>query len=305
MYFVGVDIGGTKIEIGLVDQYGKVVSSKRFPTDAASGPDIIINRLTKHLSDLIDSVKSEVAIAGQVDSQRGVVISSPNLPGWQNIDLKTVLSKTFSLPVKVLNDVRAITLGEWKFGSGTGCADFLCIFIGTGIGGGVVSGNKLLEGASSTFAELGHMTIQSDGPVCTCGNRGCIEAFAGGWAIAKEAQRRVAAKQQATILSSYDIVSAKEVISAYRDGDVVARQVIELATQAFKVACISFVHLYNPSVISLGGGILTGLPEIVSMVDEFIKQNAMRACVVNTKVVPAALLNSAGVIGAATSILEE
>jgi glucokinase len=128
--------------------------------------------------------------AGQIDPEHGMVRFAPNL-GWHNVPFQSDLAGALGLPVVVTNDVRAATWGEWLHGAGKGCNDLVCLFIGTGIGGGVVSGGKMLSGCSNTAGEVGHMIINLHGPPCSCGSRGCFEALAGGWAIARQAREAV------------------------------------------------------------------------------------------------------------------
>ena len=193
VFTLGVDIGGTKIETALLDASGKIVASHYRLIGAIKAPERVIEGV-------IDSVNIcqqqsgqkaaalGVGVAGQIDKLTGIVRRSPNLPDWHEVPLKDRLSLALGLPVIVDNDARAITWGEWKHGSGQGCNDIVCLFVGTGIGGGVVSAGRLIEGVKNTAGELGHLTIVAAGRQCHCPNEGCLEAYAGGWAIAERAQ---------------------------------------------------------------------------------------------------------------------
>jgi len=198
---LGVDLGGTKVETSLVDITGHILASHRLPTQSEKGPDGVI-------ADIIECVKNclgeasktaqalGVGMAGQIEKYTGIVRFAPNL-GWHNIALRTMLEEALVLPVVVTNDVRAATYGEWLYGAGQGVDDLVCLFVGTGVGGGIISSGKLLEGCNNTAGELGHLTIITDGRQCHCRNRGCLEAYAGGWAIAERAQEAVRTEPKA------------------------------------------------------------------------------------------------------------
>ncbi len=190
---VGVDLGGTKVEAALVDAEGHVVTSRRHPTDSKTkGPQRVIADIVACVGECLgEGVRNAgalgVGVAGQIDAATGTVRFAPNL-GWRDVPLRAELERTLRLPVVVVNDVRAATFGEWAHGAGKGVNDLVCLFIGTGIGGGVVSGGQLLEGCCNMAGELGHMTIVAGGRPCHCPNRGCLEAYVGGWSIAERAQ---------------------------------------------------------------------------------------------------------------------
>ena len=197
---LGVDLGGTKVEMALVDAAGRIVASQRRPTQPEKGPDAVIADIVACVETCLGEAGKAaqslgVGVAGQLD-RTGTLRFSPNL-GWRNVSLKVKLEEALGIPVVIDNDVRAATRGEWRHGAGQGVNDLVCLFVGTGIGGGVVSGGRILEGCSNTAGELGHMTIVADGRRCHCPNRGCLEAYAGGWAIAERAQETVRADPQA------------------------------------------------------------------------------------------------------------
>ena len=193
LYTLGVDLGGTKIDTALVDFCGNVVCSHYRFINPTRNPDIAI-------SEIIDSVQiclkktGKVAsslglgVAGQIENIKGIVRRSPNLPDWKDVPLKARLEESLQIPVTINNDVRVITWGEWKHGAARGLNDFVCLFLGTGVGGGIVSKGQLLEGSQNIAGELGHMTIVAAGRKCHCPNEGCLEAYVGGWAIAERAQ---------------------------------------------------------------------------------------------------------------------
>ena len=190
-YTLGVDLGGTKIKTALVDVSGRILSVEKHPTYAEKGSKGVISEVLACIDGCLSKARQKaravgIGIAAQVD-WKGVVRSAPNLK-WRNVPLKEKLEARLGIPVFVINDVRAATFGEWRYGSGKGVDDLAVLFVGTGIGGGVISGGNIITGCSNTGGELGHITIVLDGRKCSCFNAGCLEAYAGGWAIAEYAR---------------------------------------------------------------------------------------------------------------------
>ena len=312
---IGVDLGGTKVEVALVDATGQILRHLQKPTEVKSGPD----RIIAEISQMVHTLKEEgpvsapvgvgVGVAGQITADTGVVRFSPNL-GWHDVPLKENLKDFLDLPVVVINDVRAATWGEWLHGAGQAVEDLICLFIGTGIGGGVVSGGRVLTGASNTAGELGHMTIDLHGPVCTCGNRGCLEALAGGWAIARWAQKAIndSPAAGAAFLKAAGLrqplgdgdLTAETVAEAAQAGDPLARLVVDEVTNALIAGGVALVNAFNPARLILGGGALEGLPELPARLEAGIRRGALKVATADFKVVRAQLGNDAGVVGAAS-----
>ena len=225
-------------------------------------------------------------MAGQVLPGDGIVKFAPNL-AWHNVDLKAAIRNELNIPVVVLNDVRAGTWGEWKFGGGKGVEDIVCLMIGTGIGGGAVIGGKLMSGVNNSAGELGHFTVELKGPKCTCGNIGCLESLAAGWAIAKQGNAK----------------SAKEVLRSAEQGDKPAKLIIENAIEAIVAGCVGYANVFNPSRLILGGGLGLALPNLLERVEQGVKERALTTASEKLQVVPATLMNRAPVIGAASYAL--
>lgn len=305
-YAIGVDLGGTKVEVGLVDEKGQVHTSLRLETHAEQGPQIIQDRILEKIALLRESrvpiLGIGIGMAGQIHPKTGEVIFAPNLK-WHHVPLQERMEKETGLPVRVLNDVRAITWAEWKHGAGQGSEDFICLFIGTGIGSGIVSGNHLLIGSSNTAGEVGHMTIDFNGPICTCGNQGCLEAFAGGWGIAARAKEALATSQNSKELSDVKGITAKRVIEAYHEGKEWAKQVMEQAKRALIAGCVNLVNAFNPRHLIIGGGVIEGMPEWIGEIKQGIQQHALKAAIQLLEVKKACLGDKVGVIGSATFIL--
>jgi len=306
---VGVDLGATKVLVGLVDREGEIERKLRFTTRVEDGPKAILEEVAEGIRDLRANICSPlvgvgVGLAGQIDPTEGSVLFAPNL-GWKNVPCQRDLSRALDLPVIVTNDVRAITLGEWLHGAGQGCTDLVCLFVGTGIGGGVVSAGKILCGSTNAAAEIGHLIIDIDGPPCTCGNRGCLEALAGGWAIARRAQEAVVRNPIAgkflleTAGGEKASISAETVARAAQAGDPLATQLMNDVVRALVAGSVSLVHAFNPSSLILGGGVVEGAPELVRRVAEGVLQQAFAASTRGLQILPSKLKENAGIVGAA------
>ncbi|MCP8322620.1 MAG: ROK family protein [Candidatus Methylarchaceae archaeon HK02M2] len=304
---LGVDLGGTKVKTALVDVNGQILSAHKYPTHPEKGSDKIITDILTSIDECLDKARQEakvlgIGIAGQVDF-KGVVHYAPNLK-WRNVPLKEKLEEKLGLPVIVVNDVRAATWGEWRYGSGKGVDDLIVLFVGTGIGGGVISGGKILVGCSNTGGELGHITIVYGGRSCRCPNMGCLEAYAGGWAIAERAQEAVRSDPEAwqyltSLAGSIENITAATVGHAYREGDQKAHQLVKETGQYLAAGAVSIVNAFNPCLFVLGGGVIEGLPDLIQIVENFTRKKALESALKNLKFVKAALGDDAGVIGAA------
>lgn len=310
---IGVDLGGTKLELARVNADGRLEQRILIRTDVKGGPKAVMSEIITAAKELRKHATAPpaaigVAVAGQIDEEQGVVRFAPNL-GWRDVPLGMTLGSALEVPVVLMNDVRAATWGEWLHGAGRGYDDLVCVFAGTGIGGGVVSGGKMLTGCTNTLGEIGHITIDLNGPQCTCRNSGCLEALAGGWAIGRNAQNAI--KQDAAagayLLSmadgKLDHVSAKIVGEAMHDGDPLAVRLIDDAARALSAGAVSLVNAFNPCRLILGGGVIEGIPELVDRIREGVLAKALTAAIARLEVVRAELRHDAGVIGMAACAL--
>lgn len=306
---VGVDLGATKVLVALVDHEGQVHRKLRLTTRVKDGPKAILEDVVEAIRDLRGNLSScllgvGVGVAGQIDPTQGNVLFAPNL-GWKNVPFQLDLSRALDLPVVMTNDVRAITWGEWLHGAGQGCNDLVCVFIGTGIGGGVVTAGKILSGSTNAAAEIGHLIIDINGPSCTCGNRGCLEALAGGWAIARRAQEAVVRDPVAgkflleAVGGEKTSISAETVARAAQAGNPLASHLMNDVVKALIAGSVSLVHAFNPSRLIFGGGVVEGIPELVHRVAEGVFQQAFAASTWGLQILPSKLKENAGIVGAA------
>lgn len=308
LYYIGVDIGGTKIEIVLIDSQGRLVEVYREPT-GAEGPSSTIHRIAKVVQQLqqkhaeLTIASVGVAIAGQVIPHSGIVVFAPNL-AWHDVPFQNELHNLLQLPVSVINDVRAATYAEWLFGHGAGVQDFICLFVGTGIGAGIVSGGRMLTGHTNSAAEVGHMIINLKGRRCHCGNQGCFEAQAGGRAIGEIARAAVAAdpekgKALLALTPEGNEMTTFEVVKAAKAGDPLALSIIEEAVAALIAGIVSLANAFNPERIILGGGVIDGYPELIEKISHGVHQAALQVATRNLLLMPPKLEAHTVAIGAA------
>lgn len=306
---IGIDLGGTKLALGKVDEKGRIIQRIRFATDMAGGSGAVIEQLVEGVRQLnrADSASISgigIGVAGQVDRETGAVKFAPNLD-WHDVPLRADVEKACGSPVVVTNDVRAALWGEWLFGAGRGADDLICIFIGTGIGGGIVCGGKVLEGCGNTAGEIGHMTVALDGPLCNCGNRGCMESLAGGWGIARMTQERVKTDPAhgRTVLKmaggKIEEITAITVAQAFYAGDPLAEEIMNEVTDALAAGIAALVNAINPCRIILGGGIIEGMPDLISKIDNGVRRRALSAATGCLEITASKIGNDAGIIGAA------
>jgi len=306
---IGIDLGGTKIETALVDAGGVVREKVRRATPVADGAAGVRAAIAVMVREVQSKATGPLAgvgvgVAGQVEHRTGVVRAAPNLH-WHDEPFAARLSADLGMRVVVDNDVRIATWGEWLHGAGQGCDDLVCLFVGTGVGGGIVSGGRMLSGPANTAGELGHFPIDFNGPKCHCNTRGCIEAFAGGWAIARQAQEAIAADAAGGTAmleitgGRIEAVTGAVVGQAARRGDALAKQVIANVGHALAAGVTGIVNALNPARVILGGGVIEGTPEFIDVVAAGVRDSALSAASAAVKVVRAALGNDAGVVGAA------
>ncbi len=305
---VGVDLGGTKILTALVDGAGRVVASHRLETPVDDGFEGVAATVVDTVRNVVGDASTDpralgIGVAGQV-SRGGVVRFAPNLE-WHDAPLGGLLTERLGLPAVVLNDVRAAAWGEWRHGAGRGVADLVVVFLGTGVGGGVVSGGNLLEGCDNAAGELGHTMLVSGGRPCRCPNDGCLEAYVGGWAIAERAREAIRADGSAgarlvELAGSEEEVTAAHVTEAWREGDVLGARIHEATVAYLASGLVGLANAYNPCRIVLGGGVIESVPELVDAVCGPVLERALGPVAEGLEIVRAERAGEAGVIGAAS-----
>jgi len=306
-YVLGIDIGGTKLAAGVADSAGKLLISDRIPTDPSSGAKNAIDRLIELCRRLIRESGVPVAAAGvgsvgPLDQQTGRIISPVNMPGWGSVPLVDMLHDGLKIPVYLDNDANAAALGEHLFGAGRGVANMIYLTISTGIGGGVILDGRLYQGSNGNAGELGHMSVDYHGRPCPCGNVGCIEQYASGTAIARQARELLQSSNAPSLMrelaGSIDKVNAKVVQDALEREDRLARQIWDEAMLALGTFLANIIHSFNPQRIVMGGGVTNAGVLLFESVRQITKKRTIPAMMQIVDIVPAQLGDQVGVLGA-------
>lgn len=308
MYQIGVDIGGTNMKIGLVDSQLRIVrrSSIPFPhLDGAAVAAQIAAESRKLLEaqgcteDALSCVG--VIVPGSIDPTGAIVLNAYNL-GFHNVPLRAQLQACFgNIPVFLANDADGAGLAELGRGAFVGCQTAVLLTLGTGVGGGLILGGRMFSGGMKQGVELGHMPLVAGGEACTCGNRGCIEAYCSATALAREGVRAMEAHPESLLAAKSGgdakVIDAKFVVDRAKDGDAAAKAVFDRFIDYLGSACISMIHLLDPEVIAIGGGLCYS----GEFLFEPLRANVAKKCFYasHAKIVPAVMGNDAGIIGAA------
>lgn len=310
---IGIDVGGTNVKIALVDEKGRIIYSNSVPTRAEMGYEYTVNNIKQAIYDLLKETKLEAkniegigfGFPGQVDYKSGVVRLAPNIPGWVDVPIAKLIEDEFHIPTRVDNDVRCAALGELNFGAGKGCQNLICITVGTGIGSGLIINGKLVRGASNAAGEIGHIKLQMhDGPICGCGDTGCLEAFASGPSIVAMAEDYIKGGKSTKFreMANSNDITPFIVAEAAKAGDPVAKRIFTIMGEYIGIGMASVVNLLNPERIIVGGGVADAGDILMTPLKETLKKRAMKIAGEAVEVVPAQLGNTAGVIGASLLI---
>jgi glucokinase len=297
-----VDVGGTKIAAGVVTPEGRILKETRYPTPAS--PVRLLESIARAVLEVKNGFEVDgvcLAVAGLVLAEENKVVFSPNLHAVEGIPLKDKLEPRIGLPLTLENDANAATWGEFRFGAGSEVDHLVFVALGTGIGGGVISHRMLVRGAQGSAGELGHVTIQATGPRCACGNHGCLEALASGTAIRRRA-RELASENPGSALGRLAAdrkVLGEDVTRLAREGDGVAVAVLEEAGRWLGIGLAGFVNVFNPEVITVGGGVMAAGELILEAAREEVRLRARPPSRDLVQIKEATLGPMSGVLGAA------
>jgi glucokinase len=315
-YALGIDLGGTKTLAAVVDvASGEVIASARKRTRAERGQDFVAQRTIELATAVLNDAKLSstnhllaigVGAAGQIDRKDGVVVDAPNL-GVRNMQLGSLLGKQFGKPVAVGNDVEVAALGESLYGAGKSYSNFVCLFVGTGIGSGIVQNGRMYTGLSGTAGEVGHMTIAADGRICGCGSRGCLEAYASRTAITKAIMSEIHHGRDSVLatdaekqLKEGDVVIRSGIIAnAIQQKDDLTIEVVKDAANYLGYGLASVINFYNPEAIVLGGGVIEAVDLLFETAVHRARVTALAVPAKKTPILRAKLGDFSGVVGAA------
>lgn len=309
-FSIGIDLGGTKILIALVDKTtGEVVHHVKKKTKKDKGPKNIIRKMIEGIEELLKESKIPlqeiesigVGAAGQVDRENGILIGAPNLDCY-DLNIREHLTSHFSLPVYLGNDVEIAAMGEMMFGAAKGCDDFVCIFVGTGVGSSIVKNGKIIHGATGTAGEIGHMIVDLNGRQCACGAHGCLEAYASRSAIEKRIEGALRKGRHSVILDYLEggksISSSMIQKSIERDDELVIQCVTE-ASEYLSGGIASIINFINPKLIILGGGLIEAVDYFYQKTIKKAKAKCLPVPATKIEFKKAELGDYSGVIGAA------
>ena len=292
-----VDLGGTKILTAVAGEDGRWRGEDVRPTEVESGPDGVIERIVTSLRAACDQAGAAgiaalgVAAPGPIDVERGVIIEAPNMPGWDHLPLAQRLSEALGCPAVLENDANPAALGEFVYGAGRGARHMVYLTVSTGVGGGLVLDGRLYRGATGSAGELGHIVIDEHGPLCGCGRRGCLEAFASGTAIGARGQEASDRGESPSItrLARGGEVTAEHVAAAAAEEDPAAQRIIRGAAHALGLGLSDFVNVFNPDLIVIGGGTAKIGPMLLDPAVELMRARAFQGPAAHVRVVPASL----------------
>ena len=302
-----VDMGATHVNIALADFSAKIIEETSFPFDIKQGPQACLAEVRRILQELLDrygiSISEIMAVGvgvpGPVIKDAGMVMSPPIMPGWDRYPIRQTLEEAWGCPVSLNNDAELGALGEWAYGAGRGEKNLAFIKVGSGIGAGLIINQQIYGGTTGSAGEIGHITIEENGPLCTCGNHGCMEAFAGGNAIAIQARKMVQTGKR-TLLSNIPLenITAREVAESARRGDLPSQEIIMRAGTFIGIAIAGVVNLFNPSAVIIGGGVAQAGDLLTTSIRQAVRDRSLHASEQSVHITTAMLGQRSSLIGA-------
>jgi len=306
-YVVGIDIGVTHILMGVADLSAQVLSEIDIPFSIEQGPEGGLAVVDNILRDLLPqaAIKLEdilaigVGVPGPVVAEKGAVSEPPVMPGWHNYPIRKHLQTLWGCPISLNNDAEMGALGEWAYGAGRGEQHLAYIKVGSGIGSGFLLNGQIYCGVSGSAGEIGHITVDPHGPLCTCGNRGCLEVFSGGQAIARQAQEAMRSNghTQLSSLAPIDQITAREVALAAQRGDLVAQQILTQAGSHLGTAVANLINLLNPGMVVIGGGVSQIGDLFLEPIRKAVSERCLHAVVQNVRITAAVLGQRSSLMG--------
>lgn len=320
-WIVGVDLGGTNIVVGLLPiEGGEVLGLRSMPTDSGRGAKFVVDRINGMVEQAIAEVLASeggtrdqiagvgIGSPGPLDRRTGTVINTPNL-GWRNFPLRDLISNAVHLPATLDNDANCATYGEWWLGAGRGTRALVGLTLGTGIGGGIVLGGEIYHGCSDVAGEIGHMTIDSNGRRCKCGNYGCLEQYASGPAIALRAVEGIEAGAESVleemVNGRLEDVTAATVYEATVQGDAYATEVMKDTAKFLGAGVASIINILNPEMVVIAGGVTRAGDTLFEPLRAEVRRRAFKSAQECCRIVSAELPGTAGVVGAAAVFKRE
>lgn len=308
-FYIGVDLGGTKIYTAISNQLGEIIEEEVVPTEASKGAEQVIAKIINSIKKVSKNIEADhikaigIGSPGPIDAKKGLIVSPPNLP-IRNFNVVEAIKNEFGLPTFLDNDANAATLGEYIFGGGKGCENMVYITASTGVGGGAILNGKIYRGSTSNALEVGHTTVNPSGRACGCGNIGCVESMSSGIYIEKMAKDYLRSGVT-TSLNNYESVTAKEVFKEAANGDEIANQILSETLSYLGIAVANCANIFDPDKIIIGGGVSNGGDIVFEKINEQMQARCLGPIREHCKVEKAQLGGKAGVIGAVALALVE
>jgi glucokinase len=308
---LAIDIGGTKLAAGIVDADGRILVRGEVPTLAAEGPERVLARIVQLAHDLLRTpgIPAEaiqrigIGCAGPVDRQAGLVLNPPNLSGWVRVPLVDHIEQALRRPAILENDANAAALGEFQYGAGKGASSLVYVTVSTGIGSGIILDRKIWHGLKDGAGEVGHMTLVPDGPLCGCGNRGCLEALASGPSIARRAREALATGRPSRLRALRDPTAA-DVVRLAQAGDAIAAEVWDETVTYLGLGVGALIMILAPERVVIGGGVTTAGDFLFEPLRQDVRRRVRLVAVESVPILPAALGRDVGILGAAAVALQ-
>lgn len=313
---IGVDLGGTRIKLGLVSENGEIIRDHNIPTEADKGPSTVISNIIRGAKEIIKDNKLSIddiaglgiGAPGAVDLNGGTVKYPPNFPKWEVVRLGQEVSLGLNnIKVEVDNDANVAAVGESKFGAGKNVDNFFMLTLGTGIGGAIIINKKIFRGNNGAAAELGHSSINYDGPQCNCGNKGCIEAYVGQKYLSKRTVEKLKEHPESMIIrlvnGDMKKVEPYVIFQAAKQGDKFAIDILEEAGFYLGIVVANYFNIFDFDIAIIGGGVSAAGALIFDSITKTAKERVLPVHKDRIKIVPAKLGNKAGILGAAGLIL--
>ena len=312
---IAVDIGGTNTRVAVVDPDAKISNRVNIETMAHLGKDSSISRILNTIESVITEVGREniagvgICMPGPMDPITSELYDPPNLPGWDGVIIKPIFQDFLKIQVNFDNDANIAAMGELKFGAGKNLKSVIYITLGTGIGCGIAINGRMYGGRFGYAGELGHTTIDRNGPKCNCGNIGCLEVIASGTAMARIARERLNQGEASELSqlhnSDHNLVSAAEVAQSARNGDKLSLEIVEEIGTNLGIGIVNTLHIFDPEIVIIGGGMAESMDLLKPSIEKEINAHAIRSIRINTPpIVTAALGEDASILGAASLIFE-
>jgi len=308
--FIGIDLGGTNIKIGCFDSGIKLICKTSVPTEAEMGSKIVVERIAETIEKLLHNAKfslKDVSAAGlgcpgPARYREGIIESATNLPKFKNTPIRQMLEDKLGKPVVFENDANVACWGEYVLGAGMGVKDMVFFTLGTGIGGGIISGGKLLAGCGDNAAELGHIIVYPDGRRCNCGQRGCVEAYASASNTAKRAAEAIengAESSLKKVLEEKGEITSKDVYEHLKAGDRLAKEITDQTAKALAILCVNMLHTTEPKRIVFAGGMIAAGDVLLDRIKDYFNEQIWSLKKETVEICFATLGEDAGIIGAA------